>query len=181
MHHVYTYISAHGIDKVAAADLTNGIHESGGMPGIFGELYDVDDHGSSLMKWVQAKKKESGGEGLVSLGKYSIIRYCRAESNDDTISTRTYAYIYSKPVQWRFEMFRKCCVAGVDDAQTGSERNSDVDGDAGSGNWDGTFGMMMIRRVWTKAVTLTATTKKKVIERQPNYSFTSKMTTRKLF
>lgn len=109
MKFIDAYISTLEMDVVTAADLVLGLNSGIGMSGAAAELYDLNDNNSNMREWKRVNGLPESKGGLPNLGQYSIVRYTHDVNKPAHVNARTYAYSYSKPIQWNMEIFSCTC------------------------------------------------------------------------
>ena len=102
---VYSYIESRMLDVLTPADLVCALNHGDGMLGCIGELFDLDTNSRAAEKWLKCL---NSGE-LQALGRCNEIRY--VSYNSDHVIVETFAYKYSAPVQWRFEVGKSICLS----------------------------------------------------------------------
>lgn len=103
MRYVDAHIEQEGKDVITPRDLVAAINHGDGMNGCIGELYSIDLKCQQYRKWETSSKK--GGE-LMDLGRVNTFKYREFDRECGYIKVDAYSYRYSKPLKWRFEMYK---------------------------------------------------------------------------
>lgn len=91
-------------DVVTSADLVLSLNDAEGINGAVAELFDVNEQFEKLRKWKEVQSRSATQGGLSNLSQYSIVQYDGLTVG--VMEARVYAYSYSRPAHWKFEMYR---------------------------------------------------------------------------
>lgn len=129
MRTVDKYIETLTTDVVTAGDLVYALNHGEGMTGTIAELYDVQTGHRNVTKWDASRNARAGKDRFMPLGRFNIITYDMGSEETTYFTAKTFEYACSKPLLWRFDMFKSICISAnyvveEDDCEAADDSNA---------------------------------------------------------